>query len=88
MRSSARNRSYAAHRLRLASCDSYFVRSLLVPTTLATPAACPSFSRFFAALCPSPAATPAYGGLSQHTGQTVTAVVCPSLSCSAALRRP
>jgi len=55
MRSSARNRSYAPHRARLASCDSYLVRSLLVPMTLATPAASPAFSRFFAALCPSPA---------------------------------
>jgi hypothetical protein len=54
-RSSARKRSYSAHSCRFASKDSYFVRSLLMPMTLATP---PFFSnllsRFFASLWPSP----------------------------------
>ena len=33
MRSSARKRSYAAHSARLASCDSYLLRSLDTPMT-------------------------------------------------------
>ena len=55
IRSSARNRSYCAQRLRLASCDSNLLRSLDRPITLATFASFSWRTLSFAALWPSPA---------------------------------